>query len=540
MFFTLGRRALSSFLVKLRRAGVLPRAAPPQFPRCVEDLSAAWIERCVLRPGGFPDVRVVGTEVRPLAVDEGFTSALFLVRPEYADERSASARDRVEDVADISPFRAFACIIGAAVALAAASIMPLVGAVACAATLLPAALVLALAWKVRAGRRPLGGARSPLALRSTRKPRTKASESPPDALVCKICPRWSLAEQVTSTCQDQHLKERWVALRAGSAREAAGAGMGCRVPRHFFTRSLEWTGEFALAMAFVDGAEAGDQLQSLAPQRAHAAAAEIARLHARFWSWEGPGRGAEPEGWLPCFDGLKDNRRILAMMARKCFDPQRSPRAAGGSSPAAARPRAAQEDQTVCSFRAEPRLLALLEDLLLSPPLTVVHGDLRSANVMFSRALAGGACELRPPSGESAGGQTSRDGVPLEGCTIIDWGGLQMGRGVFDVAYLLGTGMRADARKRHETGVLRRYHAALGEGGVDLERYGFEALRRDYDRCLYLAASLYAVPNVYDRGTPTPENLDAAVKVRAVLRQNLQPVLDDAEFVARVHAGLGF
>ena len=110
--------------------------------------------------------------------------------------------------------------------------------------------------------------------------------------------------------------------------------------------------------------------------------------------------------------------------------------------------------------------------------------------------------------------------------------------GAFDVAYLLGTSMCAADRAQFEQKVLRRYLRTLGSLGVDTKRYSFEQLETDYSRGLYATAALYAIPNVYDRGTETQGNTTAAIKVRAVLRRNLQPVLDDDEFVARVHDGL--
>ena len=74
-------------------------------------------------------------------------------------------------------------------------------------------------------------------------------------------------------------------------------------------------------------------------------------------------------------------------------------------------------------------MLGVLEAFLFEPPTTIVHGDLRSANVMFPK------------------GNKDRNAR----CSIIDWGGLMQGKGVFDVAYLLlGTGMSAEIRNANE------------------------------------------------------------------------------------------
>ena len=89
-------------------------------------------------------------------------------------------------------------------------------------------------------------------------------------------------------------------------------------------------------------------------------------------------------------------------------------------------------------------------------------------------------------------------------------------------------GMSGPDRKQHELTVLRRYHEALADGGVDTVSYDFETLQADYHACLWLSAVLYALPGVYDRGTTTEENQEAAKDVGLVLGQNLQPVLDAA------------
>jgi hypothetical protein len=92
------------------------------------------------------------------------------------------------------------------------------------------------------------------------------------------------------------------------------------------------------------------------------------------------------------------------------------------------------------------------------------------------------------------------------------------------VAYLLGTGMAPADRECHEGAVLAAYHAALVELGV--AGYGTAALAADYRACLWLTAALYALPDVYDRGTTTTENTGPSLLVRAALRANLQPALD--------------
>ena len=150
-------------------------------------------------------------------------------------------------------------------------------------------------------------------------------------------------------------------------------------------------------------------------------------------------------------------------------------------------------------------MLGALDHFLFQKPTTIVHGDLRSANVMFPK------------------GNMDRNAR----CSIIDWGGIMQGKGVFDVAYLLGTGMSAKIRQENEIKVLQHYYCELDAAGANLEQYTFDDLVRDYRICLWLAAALYAIPNIYDRGTLTDENEEAADEVRSTLRKNLQPILEE-------------
>ena len=101
------------------------------------------------------------------------------------------------------------------------------------------------------------------------------------------------------------------------------------------------------------------------------------------------------------------------------------------------------------------------------------------------------------------------------------------GKGVFDVAYLLGTGMSEESRRQHELPILQHYYSELDANGANLMNYSFSELVRDYRICLWLTAAWYAIPEIYDRGTLSEENESAAEQVRAQLRHNLQPILDD-------------
>lgn len=388
--------------------------------------------------------------------------------------------------------------------------------------------------------------------------------SMPDKVVLKMPPQWSVGEQLTSAMQLQHTKEAWVIDNWWN--------MGCRVPRGFYTATRATAGDFVHVMEYMGDTTAGDQLTSLPVDKAVAAVVEIAKLHARFWGSHDPWQlptgvgnhtyhehhrqpipfgavvcdrccfsdgndsrhsnklreiwlrepgGVEagvgpPGGWEHGFDGLANNKRVLAALAKK------------------------QGLKAVTTLEGVTvEILPVLEHLL-SPPQTLIHGDLRSANVMFARQNQSSPSASFPPAESSApggpasavatsftdssSGSATGEAPPEPGGStndvrpcIIDWGGLQRGKGVFDVAYLLGTGMSHSQRQTNQEKVLREYHRALGEGGVDLERYSWAELMIDYEAALFLSAVLYALPGIYDRGTTTEENSEAAKDVGLAL-----------------------
>lgn len=80
--------------------------------------------------------------------------------------------------------------------------------------------------------------------------------------------------------------------------------------------------------------------------------------------------------------------------------------------------------------------------VLQNGPFTVTHQDFRLDNMLF----------------QAQGGR-----IPV---AVLDWQTVLAGPGTTDVAYFIGAGLLADARRRHEEALVRRYHAALEERGV--------------------------------------------------------------------------
>jgi hypothetical protein len=85
-------------------------------------------------------------------------------------------------------------------------------------------------------------------------------------------------------------------------------------------------------------------------------------------------------------------------------------------------------------------------------PLGIVHGDYRLDNLMF------------PPEGD--------------GVVALDWQTVTVGPPLRDVSYFLGTSLVPELRRTHEEELVRGYHEALRDRGVD--GYGWDDCWADY------------------------------------------------------------
>ncbi len=103
------------------------------------------------------------------------------------------------------------------------------------------------------------------------------------------------------------------------------------------------------------------------------------------------------------------------------------------------------------SFR---NALPALQTRMNSAPVTLLHGDFRMENVLF-------------------GQQPDHHRV-----AIIDWQGPLLGKGLVDVALMLGQSTRTAVRRAHERALIDRYAAGLEQAGVS--GYGAEQAWEDY------------------------------------------------------------
>lgn len=109
-------------------------------------------------------------------------------------------------------------------------------------------------------------------------------------------------------------------------------------------------------------------------------------------------------------------------------------------------------------------LMAFADEHYPTTHLTVMHLDFRLDNMFVDSS-----------SGEAI---------------VFDWQGASLGRGVYDIAYMMCTGYAPEFRRQHEMDVLKRYYDVLVAEGVS--GYSFEQAVEDYR--FGMAFSLWVVP----------------------------------------------
>ncbi len=137
-------------------------------------------------------------------------------------------------------------------------------------------------------------------------------------------------------------------------------------------------------------------------------------------------------------------------------------------------------------------------------PVTITHSDYRLDNMFFDLA----------------------DGNPI---AIIDWQLAQRGPALGDVTYFLAGNLAIEARRQHETELVRVYHDALVEGGV--KDYDYESCAEDYRKAALLLF-IFVVTNQEDFNIED-YNERAQQLISSMLERYMTAILDlnAAEFL---------
>jgi aminoglycoside/choline kinase family phosphotransferase len=218
--------------------------------------------------------------------------------------------------------------------------------------------------------------------------------------------------------------------------EQIADGLELATPRRYYSAYDPAGGDFILLLEDLTARRLGDQLAGCSLEDARLAIGELAKLHAAWW--QSP--RLEGLAWMPAADDVVNKTGLTVFPQAWSLFLQRF----GEKLPPPMVPIGER-----LSVRA-PEIL----DRFAGRPATVCHGDYRLDNLFFGN-----------------GG----DAPPL---TVIDWQIAIRSAGTYDVGYMTSQSLDPDLRRKHEMDVLRMYHQALIERGV--QGYSFDQCLEDY------------------------------------------------------------
>jgi aminoglycoside/choline kinase family phosphotransferase len=242
-----------------------------------------------------------------------------------------------------------------------------------------------------------------------------------------------------------------------------------RVPRCYLAAEDRDAGVWVLLLEDLAHLEMGDQLAGLPPARADAVVDALAGLHAAWWD--------RPElagfDWLPVVDAPA-YCAVVPGIFRTGLPVLRD----GWADVVGA-------EAVALAEAVEPRFEEVMARCGTGPQ-TVIHTDSRLDNLFFDA---------------------------VGGVTVIDFQLGLRGRGVSDIAYLVGSSMEPADQAAHWERLLARYHAGLVARGVS--GYSLAQCRHDYlEHVLYYLCSPLSLIATFDTGNERGAALTRAFTMR--------------------------
>ena len=220
----------------------------------------------------------------------------------------------------------------------------------------------------------------------------------------------------------------------------------------------------------------GDQIEGCSYEPALRVARDLARLHASFW---GDPRLADTWTWLPRLNGSPRLARALYRRGRPRFFKE-----CGEFLPV---------DFMEAMDWVDENVEAVL-DAIAAPPCTLLHGDYRLDNLLFSE----------------------------EETFAVDWQSVAQGRGVLDWAYFALGSLHESCGESEEEALLAEYHGSLQARGI--ADYSAAECRRDYDLCkLAVAYGNVAAAHLIDIDGERGERLLRLIRSRLSHRMPSAP-----------------
>ncbi|MCA1748214.1 MAG: aminoglycoside phosphotransferase family protein [Sphingomonadales bacterium] len=240
----------------------------------------------------------------------------------------------------------------------------------------------------------------------------------PEAIVAKCPSTDQSSRQIAKTVHCYWLEVNWY-------RELAGE-IPVTCPPCFHAEIADNETDFALLLGDMAPAEQGDQLAGAEIAEIEAAIGEAAKLHARLWN-------SDRLNAIPWLNRTGDNSPLVRMLLPQLYRGFRE----------RYRDRLAPE-----ILAMGDQFIAGLDGYLDAEPFarTLCHGDFRIDNLLFG---------------------------PGGGVTVVDWQTLQIGTGLSDIAYLIGTSIADPDRRKSEEGRLVDLYCELLESrGRAIDREG--------------------------------------------------------------------
>jgi aminoglycoside phosphotransferase (APT) family kinase protein len=124
----------------------------------------------------------------------------------------------------------------------------------------------------------------------------------------------------------------------------------------------------------------------------------------------------------------------------------------------------------------------------LPQPFSLVHIDYRLDNLLIDE----------------------RPAVPR--VAVVDWQSITLGSPLGDVAYFLGAGLLPEARRPVEHEIVRAYHDALRDRGI--EHYSWQECLTDYRRGAFAGFSVTVIASMIVQQTPRGDEMFVAMARR--------------------------
>lgn len=260
-----------------------------------------------------------------------------------------------------------------------------------------------------------------------------------------------------------------------------------RTPKRYFSHADGSTGSYVLLLEDLAPGRVGDQLATCSIDEARTVLRAVAGLHAAWWN----SPQLKEFAWMP---GTDDPMLIglLSMLYEQSW-PIFVERY-GEQVP----------DEVLSAGERFGKILPELAQDLDTRPITLTHADYRLDNMVFDLA----------------------DGSPV---AVIDWQLAQRGPALSDVTYFLAGNLTPEARREHETELVRVYHEELLQHGV--KDYDYESCVEDYRRAALLLF-IFVVTN-QENFNIDDYNERAQELINTILERYMTAILDlnAAEFL---------